>query len=155
MVIRKATAEDIDVLIELRLLYLAEHFGDILKTEQQISGQLAGYFAAHLSRDFEAFLAEEHNRPIACAFLVVQEKPANPRFPGGKTGLVLNVYTRSEYRRRGTAGSLLSALIKEAESLGLSYIELTSTEAGEPLYKSFGFEQKDTNQEMILVLNKR
>ena len=155
MLIRQAAANDIDGLIQLRMDYLAAHFGDISETREQICAQLKGYFAAHLSRDFLAFLAEENGRPIACAFLVVQEKPANPRFPGGRTGLLLNVFTYAAYRRRGVASRLLSAVIDEARKNGLSSIELTATEAGAPLYEKFGFEQKETGKEMILVINTR
>ncbi len=155
MLIRHAKAEDIDGLIQLRLDYLTAHFRDISETREQICAQLKGYFEAHLSRDFFAFLAEEDSRTIGCLFLIVQEKPANPRFPGGRTGLLLNVFTYPDYRRRGVAGSLLSKAIDEGKSIGLSYIELTATEEGAPLYKKFGFEKKETDKEMILVINTR
>ncbi len=154
LVARKATADDIERLIRLRLQYLAEHFGDISDTKQQIVGQLNVYFKAHLGRDFIAFLAEDSGLPVACAFLVVQEKSANPRFPGGRTGLLLNVYTLADYRRMGAASLLLSAVIEEGGRLALSYIELSATEAGEPLYRKFGFEKKDSSHEMMLVINR-
>lgn len=154
MVIRKATAADIESLIQLRLLYLAEHFGDISETKTQICAQLKGYMDDHISRDFIAFLAEEDSGIIACLFLIVQEKPANPRFPNGKTGLILNVFTDKSYRRRGAASNLLGAAIDEAKRLGLSILELTATDAGELLYKKFGFQGKDASKEMLLVVNK-
>jgi ribosomal protein S18 acetylase RimI-like enzyme len=152
MEIRKATTNDIDDLIQLRMQYLTEHFGDISNTQEQICIQLASYFHAHLALDFIAFLAEEDGGPMACAFLVTQEKPANPRFPTGKTGLLLNVYTHVAYRRKGAAGGLLGAVIEEARQLGLSYIELTATEMGQRLYEKAGFINKDSSQEMLLVL---
>lgn len=152
MLIRKANEKDTDELILLRLRYLSEHFGDISNTKQQIVQQLEGYIKVHLSRDFIAFLAEQDGQIVACAYLVVQEKPANPRFPSGKTGLLLNVYTHEAYRRQGAASRLLSAVIEEARLLGLSFIELTSTQAGEPLYRKFGFVNKDNCHEMMLVI---
>ena len=155
MIIRQATADDIDGLIQLRIDYLAAQFKDISETIEQICAQLKDYFEEHLSRDFFAFLAKENGRTIGCLFLVVQEKPANPRFPGGRTGLLLNVFTYPAYRRRGVAGSLLSTAIEEAKKIGLSYIELTATEAGVPLYEKFGFEKKEADKEMILVFNTR
>lgn len=152
MTIREATITDTDTLIQLRLLYLTEHFGDIGDTEKQIKQQLSAYIPAHLSKDFSVFLAEENGEIVACAFLVLQEKPANPRFPTGKTGLLLNVYTKPSFRRRGVADALLKAVIEEARRLNLSFIELTATEAGEKLYLNNGFQYKDTAREMMLVL---
>ena len=152
MIIRKATISDIDTLIKLRLFYLTEHFGDIGETEKQIVDTLNEYYSAHLQKDFSAFLAEENGSIIACAFLIVQEKPANPRFPTGKTGLLLNVYTKPDFRRRGIADALIKVVIKEARQLNLSYIELTATEAGEKLYLNNCFQYKEAAREMMLVL---
>lgn len=152
MLIRKADESDQAQLIALRTEYLTEHFGRLARRET-IVAQLAAYYEAHLNRDFFAFLAEEGGNVIACAFLVVQEKPANPRFISGKTGLLLNVYTREPYRRRGAATRLLEAVIEQAEKDGLSSIELTATEAGEPLYRKLGFADRDAGKEMTLVLS--
>ena len=147
MIIRKATISDIDTLIKLRLFYLTEHFGDIGETEKQIVDTLNEYYSAHLQKDFSAFLAEENG-----SIMIVQEKPANPRFPTGKTGLLLNVYTKPEFRRRGIADALIKVVIKEARQLNLSYIELTATEAGEKLYLNNCFQYKEAAREMMLVL---
>lgn len=155
MMIRKATTEDIVDLIQLRIDYLTEHFGSLYDAQQaQIRAQLDIYFRAHLLHDFIAYIAQINNHAIATAFLVVQEKPANPRFLTGRTGLLLNVYTLKEYRRRGVAKQLLNRIIDDARTLSLSYIELTATEAGKHLYDSLGFVQNDRHDDMILILSK-
>jgi len=154
MTIRKAAIDDINDLIRLRVDYLTEHFGALDDSQNsQIRSQLESYYKTHLLHDFIAYIAEDEGSAIASAFLVVQEKPANPRFLSGRTGLILNVYTCSAYRRRGIARLLLSKIIDEAKSLGLSFIELTATEAGKGLYSSFGFVSTDRHDDMMLVLS--
>lgn len=54
---------------------------------------------------------------MSCCFLLITEKPANPSFVSGRTGTVLNVYTKPEYRRLGIARSLMRELLAEAEKL--------------------------------------
>lgn len=141
MEIRKASIDDIHTLIELRLDYLREDNGTITEEqEQNIRNHLCEYLPKHLAEgDFIAFLAEENNSVVSCAYLVVQEKPANLQFVSGKTGLILNVLTYPEHRRKGYAFGVLTALIQEARCLGLCQLELSATADGKPLYEKLGF----------------
>ena len=102
---------------------------------------------------FIAYLAETGNNIIATAFLVISEKPANPAFITGKIGTVLNVFTYPEYRKKGIATELLKRLIEEAKAQNVSYIELSATESGKPLYEKLGFQTKQSRYtEMKLQL---
>ena len=100
------------------------------------------YFSRHLGKDCHVYLAEEHQSAVSCAFLIVLEKPANPTFPTGKVGTVMNVYTRPVYRRRGFACALLEQLISDARQMDLSYLELKATEQGLHLYQRLGFNRE-------------
>lgn len=138
----KATNKDIDELIMLRLSYLREdHNGLTDEMEQRISEQLPDYYIKHLNHDLLIYLAAEQD-VLACVFLLITEKPANPSFPNGRIGTVLNVYTKPEYRRQGIAKNLLGIMLKEATEMCLDYIELEATEDGYPLYKAVGFKDK-------------
>ena len=64
----------------------------------------------------------------------------SPAFLSGKTGMVLNVYTKPDHRGKGYAHSIMETMILEARALNLASIELKSTEDGYALYKSVGFE---------------
>lgn len=141
MQIRKATVQDTDLLIRLRLDYLREDQGELSPEEQAlITNQLRDYFTTHLSMgDFIALLAGEGQKTMAVAFLVITEKPANPAFITGNTGTILNVLTYPEYRRRGIAYELITALIGEARGQGVSQLELSATAQGRPLYEKLGF----------------
>lgn len=143
MEVRIATKADIASLVALRLEYLRADYSVLPKeVEQVLRVQLPLYFSRHLGKDCHVYLAEEHQSAVSCAFLIVLEKPANPTFPTGKVGAVMNVYTRPVYRRRGFACALLERLISDARKMDLSYLELKATEQGLHLYQRLGFNRE-------------
>lgn len=90
---------------------------------------------------------------VSCAFLLIVEKPMSPSFITGKTGTVLNVYTKPEYRKKGYAKKLVTMMLKDAKAEDLSVIELKAKEDGYSLYKSVCFEDvvaKYRNMKIIL-----
>jgi len=137
---RKASIEDMDTLIRLRMDYLAEDRGALPEAAQSaVAAQLREYFPRHMGSGFVAWLAEADGGVAAVAFLAIAEMPANPSFITGKTGTVLNVLTYPQYRRQGVATQLIERLIEEGRAQKLSYIKLSATEAGKPLYEKLGF----------------
>jgi GNAT superfamily N-acetyltransferase len=155
MNIRKATIEDIDILIKLRLDYLLTDRGYLNADEENaIRSQLVDYYTKHINNDFIAILAEIDNNIVSTAFLAISEKPANPTFITGKTGTLLNVLTYPEYRRMGIATKVVSKIIDEAKQLGVSLIDLSATQDGKPLYEKLGFiepKPKYTSMRLQLV----
>lgn len=142
MIIRKADTNDINSLITRRLDYLLEERGYLTNKERAIiESQLGDYFEKHI-RDgtFIAMLAEEEGDIVSCAYLAISEKPANVSFMTGKTGTLLNVLTYPNYRGRGAATKVITALIDEAKKVGVSMIELAATDDGRPLYEKLGFQ---------------
>lgn len=156
MKIRLATANDIDTLIKVRFDYfLTENWELTPEKKTLIYSQLKQYFTSHLNLDFFAAFAEDASGEIAsAAFLAISEKPANLSFPTGKTGTILNVLTYPQYRRMGFATKVLVLLIKKAKSQNLSFIELSATDQGKPLYEKIGFQQSTASHytEMKLKL---
>lgn len=139
--IEKASEYEIEELVKLRIAYLQEDFGSISERDLQCMEEtLPQYFKNHLNRDLFVYIAREAEEIVACAFLLVVEKPMSPAFLTGKTGTVLNVYTKPEHRKRGYARQLMNALLKAAKERDLSVVELKATEDGYHLYKSVGFE---------------
>lgn len=150
----KALETDIPALIDMRIAYLTEDY-QTLAAEQAdaIRAQLPGYFAGHLNRDLIAYAAKDEKKIAASAFLHITEMPANPAVLTGKFGVMLNVYTRPEYRRMGIAKQLLTMAIEDGRRLSLSYISLDATQDGLPLYRKLKFtEIKPRYTGMILKL---
>ncbi|MBQ8108606.1 MAG: GNAT family N-acetyltransferase [Clostridia bacterium] len=146
MCFESAGMADIDRLVELRLAYLREDLGALSAgDEARIRSRLPDYFRRHLGCDLTALAARDGAAIVACAWLLAVEKPMSPAFINGKTGMVLNVYTRPEYRGRGYARRLMEMLMKEAASQGLCVVELKATRMGYGLYKSLGFEDAGTD----------
>ena len=136
----KAEIRDISALIELRLEYLHEDNGYLDEYEiEQIRNGLPAYFNSHLGKDLFCYVMRNGDEIASCAFLLLVEKPMSPAFLSGKTGTVLNVYTRPAYRHKGYAKMVLEALLADAKQMELCVLELKSTDAGYPLYRSLGF----------------
>lgn len=135
-----ADLNDVKELTELRLAYLQED-GGAMEHEILLSIQnsLPDYFSRHLNKDLIAYVARNGEIIAACAFLLIVEKPMSPAFPNGKTGTVLNVYTRPAYRHRGYAKRLMEMLLEDAAQRELSVVELKATDDGYQLYKKTGF----------------
>ncbi len=137
------TLDDTEQLINLRLSYLYEHFKTISDIDADtIRKNLYTYFNKHLSTDLIAFIAKENNEIISTAFLVIIEKPANPNFINGRTGEILNVYTRKNYRKLGIATNLIKNIILYTKENNIDLLELKATNDGYNLYKKLGFNEE-------------
>ena len=148
--VEKAGLEDIDTLVELRLDYLVEDNGSIDKNDAEIIREaLPDYYRTHLNKDLFAYVIWEEKTIVSCAFLLVIEKPMSPAFINGKTGTILNVFTRESYRRKGYARKLMDVLLGEAKDMGLVTINLKSTEEGYSLYRSVGFRDDHSKYHMM------
>lgn len=135
----KADNKEIQNLVNMRVAYLNEDYGHLESDViEKIISSLPDYFEKHLNNDLFAYVAKD-TEIVATALLLIVEKPANPSFISGKTGVVLNVYTKEDYRRKGIANKLMKMLLSDAEKLKLDYVELKATNDGYNLYKSLGF----------------
>lgn len=94
--------KDINMLTDLRLAYLQEDLG-VITDKELIQESLPGYYEEYLNKDFMVYVARDDENIVSCAFLLIVEKPMSPSFITGKTGTVLNVYTKQEYRNKGYA----------------------------------------------------
>lgn len=140
MIFETANNRDIPALTKLRLAFLDEDMGPLQPSAREALGRsIPLYMEKHLNDGLFAYVAREGSVIAACAFLLVVEKPPNPDFIVKRTGTVLNVYTRPEYRRHGYARQVMELLLEDAARRDVSLIELNATEKGYPLYRSVGF----------------
>lgn len=150
MQVEKAGLGDIDPLVELRLAYLTEDHGQLSEGESAaIRAGLPRYFQEHLGKDLIAFVLREGQTIVACALLLMVEKPLSPAFINGRTGTVLNVYTRPTSRRRGYGRQLMEALLAEAQEQQLSVVDLKATDDGYPLYRKVGFADDQSSYHLM------
>lgn len=141
MIFEKASIEYCEQLVKLRILYLTEDHGTLSSEDtKRISDSLPDYYKKHLNKDLFVYICRNENEIVSCCFLLVTEKPANPDFINGKTGTVLNVYTKPEHRKKGYARKLIESMLADAKTMELDYVELKATEDGYSLYKDVGFD---------------
>ena len=143
MIIRKATLNDIELLIRLRMDYLREDRGQLSEDEEiAIKNQLSVYLPKHIKDNtFIGIIAEIKGEVVSTAYLAIIEKPANPSFITGIEGVLQNVLTYPKYRRKGIATKVINEIIQEAKNAGVSHIALSATSEGKHLYEKMGFKK--------------
>ena len=65
--------------------------------------------------------------------------PANPHDPCTERAVILNVYTELEFRRRGVARQVMTAILEWIKAYGLRGANLHASDDGRALYEKLGF----------------
>ncbi|MBP1756244.1 MAG: acetyltransferase, partial [Firmicutes bacterium] len=76
---------------------------------------------------------------VGCATICYIKVLPTFSHPSGNRAHIMNVYTRSNYRRQGIALHMMEMLIEEARAKGVTEISLDATDAGRLLYEKCGF----------------
>ena len=152
MEFRKATAEDIDLLVRTRIEVLRAANGladsaDMSEVEKQ---SRAYYGKALADGTHTALLVSDHGQFIGAGGISYSRVMPTYHNPTGRKGYIMNMYTRPEYRRKGIAFHTLDLLIQDAREKGLASVSLEATEAGRPLYEKYGFSGMKDEMELIL-----
>lgn len=145
---RIATAKDIDLLMRSRLemLKVVNGLPQDYQYDDVIVNESRDYF---LNGDHITVLVIDNGEVIGCASMSFMRIMPTFSHPTGKRAHLMNVYTRSEYRRQGIARKMVEILIDEAWKRGATEISLDATTMGRPLYESLGF--KPTTEGMVMT----
>lgn len=92
--------------------------------------------------------APDRSRLAASGLAELSVRIPSPGNPSGSSAYLSSFSTDPRWRRRGFARAVLARLIDDLESRGIGRIELHATPAGEGLYRSFGFAERDGGLEM-------
>ena len=141
IVLRMIEQNDIALLVEYRLKYLAEMQGEqAVQNIEATRKSLETYFAKMLDKNsFFAFGAELNGAVVSFGGMVVKEIPGDFISATYFEGDILNMYTVPEARRKGISQMILEALMKEAAARGISKVALHTSKDGEHLYRKNGF----------------
>ena len=145
---RIATAKDIDLLMSSRLemLKVVNGLPQDYQYDDVIVNESRDYF---LNGDHITVLVIDNGEVIGCASMSFMRIMPTFSHPTGKRAHLMNVYTRSEYRRQGIARKMVEILIDETWKRGATEISLDATTMGRPLYESLGF--KPTTEGMVMT----
>ena len=148
--IRIATKDDIELLMSSRLemLKVVNNLPADYEYSEEIVRESRDYF---LNGDHITVLAIDDGDVIGCASMSFMWIMPTFSHPTGKRAHLMNVYTRSEYRRQGIARKMVNMLIDETWKRGATEISLDATTMGRPLYESLGF----TNSTEGMVLTRK
>ena len=145
-----ATNDDIELLMSSRLemLKVVNDLPQDYEYTDEIINESRNYF---LNGDQVTVLALDGNIVAGCASMSFMRIMPTFSHPTGKRAHLMNVYTRSEYRRQGIARKMVNMLIEETWKRGATEISLDATKMGRPLYESLGF----TNSTECMVLTRK
>ena len=146
--IRKATADDMDLLMSSRIEMLKVVNGLDYKYEysDEIIESIREYFE---KGDHTTVLALDGKRVIGCASICYMHIMPTFDHPTGNRAHLMNVYTMKEWQRHSIAMRMVSMLIDEAWKRGVTEISLDATEEGRALYTKLGF--VPSTEGMVLV----
>ncbi len=134
----KATCDDVDLLVKLRLEQLID---EQLPTEPNIENQLTEFFTKQLTTDTFAqwLLLSDTEEVMATGAILFYQFPPSQYNPSGIRGYIANMYTNNQYRGHGYASQVLDQLVHEAKQRNVHKLFLYGSEMGTPVYKKFGF----------------
>lgn len=137
----KATRDDIELLMSSRLEML--RVVNALPEDYIFSDELVERSREYFEKGNQTTVLAVDGTVIGCATLCYMEMMPTFSHPTGKRAHLMNVYTRSEYRRQGIALHMLQMLIDEAKAKGVTEISLDATQSGRPLYERCGFSESE------------
>jgi GNAT superfamily N-acetyltransferase len=140
---RLATPEDVQQLIELRILMQVEVNG---LTNNDVTtaylDKVIDYFEEALGTDkYSSVIALEDEYIIAAAGVCFYQKPPSITGGSGIVGYVTNVFTRKEYRGRGVGTQLMNELNELGRKKRIDKLHLGATADGAGIYKSVGYKE--------------
>ena len=149
---RRASADDIDELVERRMAMRAEREEAACAMDlEDFEARTRDYFREHIpDESFIAWVAIDIGNIIATSGLCVHHVPPTYGNPSGKVAYLVNMYTVPEYRGRGIAAKLLEYLMEEARQRGCDRAALNTSRAGRRVYEKYGF--RDVPDEMEYFL---
>jgi ribosomal protein S18 acetylase RimI-like enzyme len=142
--VRPATHDDIPDLVELRgMLFagLASGWGPPTAGEGWRTA-CADAFARGIAGDDMRIVVIDRDGTgglAACGLGVVDRRLPSPYNESGLVGHVFGIVTRPEYRRRGYARLVTTALLRWFDDRGLTRVDLNASADGQSLYRSLGF----------------
>ncbi|HBV04463.1 MULTISPECIES: GNAT family N-acetyltransferase [Mammaliicoccus] len=139
MHIRKATIDDLNIIVKLRKQQLIDEGSNPII---DIDHDLETFFTNVITDEsLYQLLAVENEEVIATGAIIYYPFPPSYINQSGERAYVTNIYTHPNFRGHGIAQQIISLLIKDAEARDIKKIFLAASPLGKPVYKKLGFEE--------------
>lgn len=141
MHIREAGLDDLEVIADLRLRFLADHRGVAPSSfSEAFRAATLDFLRRHaVNKTGRSWLASDAGVDVGLITLLVLDLAPRPEDGSNLEGYIINMYVEPTHRRRGTASDLLGACRSAASDIGLRRLLLHATDDGRQLYASVGF----------------
>jgi hypothetical protein len=138
----KATAQDIEILADLRIEFITEFLGQQQPEDEVkiLKENLKAYFKESLGNSsFICCIAKNGDDIVGIGGMAVRQQPGNFKNPSGRVGYFMNMFTIRAFRKKGICSAILDNLTIHAVAKGITAFELHATKDGEGLYMKNGF----------------
>ena len=141
--IEKATLSELDELMAWRMEVLHEVFGIPVDADTLTLKQAnREYYRYALSRgEHIACFAYYKGQKVGCGGICLQQEMPSPDNPTGRCAYLMNIYTRSSYRRLHIGTALVGWLVEQAKRQRAGKIYLETSDAGCAMYRRLRFEE--------------
>lgn len=139
--LRRASIADLETLVHHRQAM----FRDMGHSDEAAMSSMSAKFRVWLREhmecgDYLAWLVDAADGSIAAGTgLWLMDWPPHMIGQGVRRGNILNVYTSTDFRRRGLARELMRAVLDWCKENGVDTIILHASPAGRALYEEMGF----------------
>jgi GNAT superfamily N-acetyltransferase len=153
--LREATVADARTIGEYRHLMFRAMGQVVPGRDDELASAMARYVERELPAGrLRAWIVEHDGQPVAAGVLVLQDTPPAPGVLNGKpAGIIQNIWTEPEHRRRGLGGQIVQAMLDWCRERGISRLFLNATEDGRGVYTALGFRPSTTAMTLTLDLD--
>ena len=137
----RVTENDIEVLVDTRVRFLIELFGEQPAEKiEELKNNLKSYFTKSIKNElYICYLAKHGNTVVGVGGMLIREQPGSFKNPIGKVGYIMNMYTSPSHRRRGICSAIVERIEHEGREKGIFAFELHATKEGEFVYVQHDF----------------
>lgn len=141
--VRRATADDVEALVRLRALMLAEMGMAVGPEDAPWRGTATRWFAERLPMEavFAAFVVDDPELGVVSSAVgSCEHRAPGPNSPSGVSGHLFNVSTEPVARRKGYARACTEEALRWfAEETEVTLVGLNATPDGVRIYEALGF----------------
>jgi GNAT superfamily N-acetyltransferase len=138
--VRRATLDDLDVLVRFRYAFRAED-QPIVELEAAFGERCAEWMRPRLGAHshWHVWIVERRNEPIGNVWVQIVEKIPNPGPEPELHAYLSNFFVRAGARNSGAGSALLEAALADCRTLRIDSVFLWPTANSRPLYERHGF----------------
>ena len=135
---RKGTEQEVELLVFTRMEAMAAMHG--VEMTAELEEEIRAYYVRALADGSHvAYLVYDGETFAGCGGITFYQDMPTRANPTGRMANIMNIYTVPAYRRRGIALRMVDLLVREARERGVKAVTLDATDAGRPVYETYGF----------------